>query len=80
MSDREVGLYKKYNVTRVADFDGKHENCEYFVMDPRHDLIARQVLEMYAQLAETAGYAKLPEDIRAMIERSKGEPSAPQES
>lgn len=56
------GLYKKYdvgswdqapnalalNVQRRDDAAGKHERCEYFVLDLNHDPFAPAVLRSYA--------------------------------
>ncbi len=48
----QQGLFRKFNVTRTDGSDkpgGKHENCEYFVLDVGHDKHAPAALWAYAQ-------------------------------
>jgi hypothetical protein len=42
------GLVAKYEVTKLNDPTGKHEGCNYFVLDPQHDPTARIALKAYA--------------------------------
>ena len=42
-------LQRRYAVTKISDPDGKHKNCRYFVLDPQHDLAAREALLEYAR-------------------------------
>lgn len=47
--DEQQGCYRKYIVTRTdGDPTGKHADCEYFVLDLKHDPFARQALVTYA--------------------------------
>lgn len=48
VSRASEGLYQKYDVKKVDDPTGKHDDCKYFVLDPRHDKHARQALRSYA--------------------------------
>jgi hypothetical protein len=51
MDDTARGLYRKYNVTRVdgsSELGGKHEHCDYFVLDLVHDPYAMAALQAYA--------------------------------
>ena len=55
----EGGLYEKFRVERTDGASapgGKHENCEYFVLDLTHDPYAAPALVAYA----TAAQAKYP--------------------
>lgn len=51
MNDQDRGLYKKYNVKRLNDEAGKHDDCHYFVLDLRHDPFAKMALVVYAMQA-----------------------------
>lgn len=45
------GLYEKYIVRRTdgsSEPGGKHENCQYFVLDLNHDKHAKAAIEVYA--------------------------------
>jgi hypothetical protein len=46
--DREKGWYEKYYVARLNDETGKHERCEFFVLDLVHDRHARMAMLAYA--------------------------------
>lgn len=54
----KAGLKIKYDVRKVHDPTGKHEDCDYFVLDPLHDDIALRVLTLYADLT--------PDDVLSM--------------
>jgi hypothetical protein len=43
-------LYRKYSVTRLGDLGGKHDHCDYFVLDLTHDDSARKAAMTYAVL------------------------------
>lgn len=61
MSDKERGLYGKYYVKRKNDTTGKHDNCQYFVLDPQHDEFAVIALLAYAEACQEE-YPLLSED------------------
>lgn len=66
-SNREQGLYRKFNVERTDGSDrdgGKHEGCEYFVLDTTHDKFAAAALIAYAKACEGT-HPKLAADIRS---------------
>ena len=68
MGDKTRGLYGKFNVTRVdgsSASDGKHADCEYFVLDASCDPHAIPALMAYAQSCE-ADYPLLARDVRKM--------------
>lgn len=51
MDKRTTGLFNKFNVTRTDGTDapgGKHEGCEYFVLDLTHDPFAMAAIRAYA--------------------------------
>lgn len=51
-NDTEQGLFQKFIVTRTDGSSapgGKHEHCEYFVLDVDHDPHAEAALEAYAR-------------------------------
>lgn len=68
--DKARGLYQKYQVKRLHDHDGKHAACEFFVLDPRHDKLARVALVHYIGNAVASGYDKLAVDLRELISRA----------
>lgn len=49
MRSHREGLHNKYIVRRRHDPTGKHDQCRYFVLDPRHDPYARKALLAYAE-------------------------------
>jgi len=63
MSDKERGLYRKYNVERLNDPAGKHRDCHYYVLDLIHDKHAAPALEAYAASCE-AEFPDLASDLR----------------
>lgn len=74
-ADREKGLYQKYHVQRVDGSDapgGRHDGCEYFVLDVTHDPHARRALIAYANSCQHE-FPQLADDIyrtaadRAMV-------------
>lgn len=74
MTDKTTGLYKKFYVARTdgsSSPGGKHEHCEYFVLDLVHDKYAVPALKAYAEACrdeypELAG--DLIEKVKAMEE------------
>jgi len=62
MSDKERGLYGKYEVKRLNDDKGKHDDCGYFVLDPIHDRFAIHALMAYATACREE-YPQLADDL-----------------
>jgi hypothetical protein len=68
----EQGLYRKFIVCRAdgsSDPGGKHDGCDYFVLDLTHDKFARPALEAYAG-ACAEEYPQLATDIRETLNAS----------
>lgn len=65
--DKEQGLEERYEVTRLGDQTGKHDECFFFVLDPKHDPIAVRVLEQYIALAKEADYRVLANDLNRKL-------------
>src|ERR1044072_4178597 len=63
--DTQRGLYGKYLVSRKGDHDGKHVDCPFFVLDPKHDLFARVALQAYI-VACADKYPHLAADLRQL--------------
>lgn len=61
--DQEQGLYRKYDVTRLNDPNGKHTDCTYYVLDLDHDPHSVAALLAYAASCE-AQYPGLAFDLR----------------
>lgn len=66
MDDRELGLYGKYEVRRLGDASGKHDACEFFVLDLKHDRFAKHALMSYA-LACRDEYPVLSDDLLLLL-------------
>jgi hypothetical protein len=69
--DRQMGLYNKYDIKRSDGTDGpggKHEHCEYFVLDLTHDPHARPAIAAYAESCEIE-FPRLARDLRELLER-----------
>jgi hypothetical protein len=63
--DHDRGLYGKYDVRRLDGSSGpggKHEHCEYFVLDLSHDSHAIPAIHAYAKSCE-GDYPKLAADL-----------------
>lgn len=74
MPDRKRGLYGKFIVSRADGTDrpgGKHDGCEYFVIDITHDPFATVALRAYAKACEKDGYTELAKDLRARLRKGK---------
>lgn len=62
----QQGLFRKFIVTRTdgsSEPGGKHEHCEYFVLDTTHDKLARVALQAYADACD-ATHPELSLDLR----------------
>ena len=71
MCDQNVGLYKKYKITRTdgsTEPGEKHHDCDYFVLDITHDPHAKAAILAYAASCE-ADYPHLARDLRAKLEQ-----------
>jgi hypothetical protein len=69
--DKNRGLYGKYLVERTdgsTEFGGKHEYCDFFVLDITHDPHAIPALRAYAESARRDGYELLADDILKKVE------------
>jgi len=69
MIDEERGLYGKYFVRRTdgsSEPGGKHEHCEYFVLDLTHDPKAPAALAAYAQQC-AEDYPLLYDDLNDLL-------------
>lgn len=62
-SEREQGVIEKYTVRRNDDPTGKHDACWFFVLDIRHDPLARVALAAYVDAARRAGFEVLAADL-----------------
>lgn len=72
MGDKSRGLYVdgKFIVQRKDGKDapsGKHDGCQYFVLDVTHDPHAVPALRAYAVSARKDGYGLLADDLERMI-------------
>ena len=70
MGDKSRGWFNKFTVNRTDGTDrkgGKHDGCEYFVLDLDHDPHALPALLAYADSAEKGGYRSLAYDIREKV-------------
>lgn len=66
--DRYEGIYRKYNVKRLADPCGKHDDCFYFVLDPKHDKFAVTALRAYA-IACASEFPQLAIELNAIVQK-----------
>lgn len=59
------GLVNKFHVERLIPSSRgvDHKNCEYFVLDPKHDPIARGCMVEYARIADQIGEKEKAADI-----------------
>lgn len=72
MGDKTRGLYDKFIVRRKDSsdaFGGKHENCDYFVLDLSHDPHAIPALKAYADSCRSE-YPLLADDLDQIVETS----------
>jgi len=66
MGDKTRGLYGKFYVARVDESDmpgGKHQGCDYFVLDLSHDPYAGPAIQAYIDACKDE-YPLLAEDLR----------------
>ena len=71
MGQRNTGIYEKFKIERTdgeSFIGGKHDGCDYFVLDITHDVHAIPALKAYAKSARQDGYEQLADDIEAKIE------------
>lgn len=76
MGDKARGLYNKFRVERTDGSSakgGKHEGCEYFVLDMDHDRHAIPALLAYAKSCGKDGYRELAVDIFKVIPKTGAE-------
>jgi hypothetical protein len=69
MRRKDVGLFHKFDVTRVDGESApgkKHEGCDYFVLDITHDPFAIPALKAYAAACKDV-YPVLAKDIKTEI-------------
>jgi hypothetical protein len=69
MSEAIRGLYQKFQVRRTdgsSESGGKHEGCEYFVLDLTHDKFASPALAAY-EVACRKEYPVLAQDLRRKL-------------
>lgn len=71
LPDTERGLYAKYEVHRIDDPEGKHDDCQYFVLDVKHDEAARFALREYAAYVRHK-YPSLADDLERMVRDADG--------
>jgi len=64
VTDLERGIYRKYEVRRLNDPTGKHAECEYYVLDWKHDKFTIPAVLAYAAACE-AEFPELARDLRA---------------
>lgn len=74
MGDKTRGLYNKFQIRRIdgsSDPGGKHDGCDYFVLDLTHDPHAKAALLAYAKSCKS-DYPLLAHDLRvkALLEPS----------
>lgn len=48
MTENGAHLEQRYRVEKVNDPTGRHDECRYFVLDPKHDPHAAAALLAYA--------------------------------
>ena len=64
---RAMGIYAKFTVTRTDGSHvrgGKHDNCDYFVLDLTHDPFAIPAIKAYADACR-GEYPVLAKDLDA---------------
>jgi hypothetical protein len=71
LAEEDRGLEHRYDVKRVNDAAGKHDDCRFFVLDPKHDPIARVAVSAYADEARAAGYDALADDLEALVNQTR---------
>ena len=74
--DEPRGLYRKYEVRRLHDPSGKHEDCEYYVLDWKHDPFTIPAMSVYAD-ACAAKFPVLAASLRYMVQYYGGSVATP---
>lgn len=69
--DEGKGLYRKYSVRRLNDDKGKHDGCEFFVLDWMHDKFAIYAGIAYANACRTT-HPKLSEELAKLLKYYAG--------
>lgn len=59
----DTGIERRYEVKKINDPTGKHDDCRYFVLDPQHDPIALAALARYAQVARAERLTALADEL-----------------
>lgn len=69
--DKLRGFYSKWEVIRriTQSSNGKHDNCDLFVLDLKHDKFARGALAIYAE-ACAEEYPILSKDLGKLLLRN----------
>lgn len=70
MGDPTRGLYHKFNVTRTdgtSEPGGKHDGCDYFVLDLTHDAFALPALIAYERACR-AQFPMLADDLYQKVD------------
>ncbi len=68
---KERGLFARYAIRRLdgsTNKGGKHNKCDYFVLDITHDPHAVPAIFSYARSAEADGYKQLAADLYGKIQ------------
>jgi hypothetical protein len=71
--DKTRGLYRRYRVERTdgsSAAGGKHEHCDYFVLDLSHDRFALNALIAYESVCRD-DYPELARDLQEKIRAMK---------
>jgi hypothetical protein len=69
MGDKTRGVYSKFRVSRTDGSHapgGKHDGCQYFVLDLDHDPHAKAALDAYADSCR-AEYPLLARDLSRWV-------------
>ncbi len=72
--DKDRGVYEKFTIKRTdgsSEKDGKHHECNYFVLDLSHDPFCRPALKSYA-MACKGEYPDLAHDIMEALYPPRG--------
>lgn len=57
---------------RCVEAAERHRDCEYFVLDLHHDMLAIPALEAYIKAAREHGYHRLAADLQKKIDDVQG--------
>ena len=69
LNDTEVGLYQKYRCERLNNPTRKHTDCEYFVLDWKHDKFTIPAMIAYADACKKE-FPELAKDLLRKIEQN----------